>query len=166
MRQLVRVIEFVLVAVFAVYLSVVVAQVILRYLRLDILYFSEELSRYLLVWSVLIGASVVTAHNAHVRMDIAETLLPSRPRRWLDVASTLVLLAFAGVLTWAGAVFAQRSGTMTAPLLGIKMWIIYSVIPVTAALDAVFLLARLIHLLTNHAPESLPADGEAIDTSL
>ena len=158
--------EIGLVAIFAIFLIVIVGQVVLRYFRIDALYFSEELVRYLLVWSVLIGATVVTARNSHVRVDILENALPPGPRRWLDIASTLVLIAFAVVLAWAGFELARRTGSMRAPMLGIAMWMVYSVIPVSAALDAAFLLARLSRLLRGRPPEILPPGGEQIDTSL
>lgn len=166
MRHLVRVMELGLVAIFVIFLTVIVTQVVLRYFRIDVLYFSEELVRYLLVWSVLIGATVVTARNSHVRVDILENALPPGMRRWLDIASSLVLIAFAVVLAWAGFELARRSGNMRAPMLGISMWIVYSVIPISAVLDALFLLARLGQLLRGQPPEILPPDGEQIDTSL
>lgn len=166
MRHLTRAMEIGLVAIFAAFLTVVVAQVVLRYLRIDVLYFSEELVRYLLVWSVLMGATVVTARNAHVRVDILENALPAGARRWLDIASALVLIAFAAVLGWAGFELAQRTSGMRAPMLGIPMWVVYSVIPISAALDALFLLARLTRLLRGQPPEIMPPGGEQIDTSL
>jgi C4-dicarboxylate transporter DctQ subunit len=164
-RYLTRTMEVCLVAMFALYLAVVVGQVTLRFLRIDVLYFSEELVRYLLVWSVLIGATVVTARNAHVRVDILESLLPKGARRVLDILSALILIAFAVVLCWAGYQLAVRSGNMRAAMLGVKMSLVYSVIPATAALDVLFLLARIVHLVRNE-PDETPSEDEEIDISL
>jgi C4-dicarboxylate transporter DctQ subunit len=158
--------EIGLVAIFATFLLVVVAQVVLRYLRIDLLYFSEELVRYLLVWSVLIGATVVTAHNSHVRVDILDNMLPPPARRWLDVASTLVLIGFAIILCWSGLELALRTSGMRAPMLGIPMWVIYAALPLSGLLDLVFLLARLAQLVRGQPPEIVPPGGEQIDTSL
>jgi C4-dicarboxylate transporter DctQ subunit len=165
-RYLTRAMEIGLVAIFATFLAVVVGQVVLRYFRIDVLYFSEELVRYLLVWSVLIGATVVTARNAHVRVDILDNALPPLAKRWLDVAGTLVLLAFAAVLCWSGLELALRTSGMRAPMLGIPMWVIYAALPLSGLLDFAFLLARLAQLLRGEPPEILPPEGEQIDTSL
>jgi C4-dicarboxylate transporter DctQ subunit len=165
MARLTRAMEYCLVAIFAIYLTFVVGQVVFRYLGIDLLFWSEELVRYLLVWSVLIGATIVTARNAHVRVDIVDNMLPPAALRWLEVVNTLILIAFAAVLCWAGILFVQRSGVMTASMLGVRMSLVYSVIPATAALDGLFLVARLILLLRGRPPSLLPADAE-IDTSL
>jgi TRAP-type C4-dicarboxylate transport system permease small subunit len=167
MRLLVRVLDGCLVALFAVYLVFILAQVLLRFLRIDALYWSEELVRYLLVWSVLLGAALVTQRRVHVRVDILESLLPERGRRRLEIVNTLVLLVFAGVLCWAGLLFVERAGRMTASMLGVRMAFVYAVIPLTALLDVLFLVVRLHALLRGGTPpaETLIADP-AIDTTL
>jgi C4-dicarboxylate transporter DctQ subunit len=164
---LARVIETCLVLMLGTYLCLIVGQIVLRYLRVDLLYWSEELVRYLLVWSVLLGATVATHRNVHVRVDILENLLPRPSRRGLAIVNTIILLAFAGTLIWAGLLLSQRSGTMTASMLGIRMSLVYGVVALSGALDVIFLLTRLAQLLFD--PEAAgPADegSGAIDTAL
>jgi len=153
---LARLIEVCLVLMLAAYLTVITAQIVLRFFRIDVLYWSEELVRYLLVWSVLLGATVATHRNAHVRVDILENLFAGSARRLLGIVNTLVLLAFALTLTWAGLLLVQRTGVMTSSMLGVRMSVVYSVVAASGALDVIFLLTRLAQLIID------PDDGDSI----
>jgi len=168
-EYLARTIEACLILMLAAYLSVITAQIALRYLRIDVLYWSEELVRYLLVWSVLLGATVATHRNAHVRVDLLENRLAGRARRALEIVNTLVLLAFALTLTWAGVLLIQRTGMMTSSMLGIRMSVIYSVVAASGALDVIFLAVRLAALVlgTGRDDPAGPGAGEGlVDTTL
>ena len=169
-EHLARTIEICLILMLAAYLSVITAQIALRFFRIDVLYWSEELVRYLLVWSVLLGATVATHRNAHVRVDILENILAGRARKALDIVNTLVLLAFALTLTWAGVLLIQRTGMMTSSMLGVRMSIVYGVVAASGALDVIFLLARLAALVvgpeghTGSGPDA--AEAGLVDTTL
>jgi TRAP-type C4-dicarboxylate transport system permease small subunit len=87
-------------------------------------------------------------------------------RRRLETVNILVLIAFAVVLCWAGFLFVERAGRMTASMLGVRMALVYAVIPLTAALDVLFLLVRLGAVWTEPPPQGDAPVDTAIDTTL
>ncbi|MEX0758224.1 MAG: TRAP transporter small permease subunit [Tistlia sp.] len=78
-------------------LAVTVARVVARYLLGVSMPWSEELTRLLFVWLVLIGASRTT----HLRIDILpERLGRGGARRVLEVAVALLSVGLLGLLIW------------------------------------------------------------------
>src|SRR5688572_29183743 len=71
------------------------ANVIARYLALRPFVWAEETMQFLNVWTVMLGAAVVTRGAAHLRMDAVYVVVPSRVRRVLDAFTTLVAFVVA-----------------------------------------------------------------------
>lgn len=101
---------------------------------------SEELTRYLLIWLAMLGAAVLLHRNDHIALD----LLPNALSEWWRAAFSLVfrlpILAFLLLLlqqSWL--VVLARSGTK-APALGISLSYAYAAIPAMALLMILFLL--------------------------
>lgn len=70
------------VATLMLILSVLVfAQVLNRYILTYSTPWLEELTRYLMVWMVLIGAAYAVRNRQHLKVDILEALLPSANAR-------------------------------------------------------------------------------------
>lgn len=163
-----RGIEIALVAIFALYLAVIVAQVGLRTSFNDSLFWSEEFIRFALVWSVMLGASVATHRRSHIRVDLVDELLPERFKRPLHLVNTVLLLGFAVLMIWSGLQLVERTEGMTSSTLGLAMPMVYAVIPLSAAFEIVFLVTQLALLLSPiPAAEPAPDDGDVrVDTSL
>lgn len=164
---LARAVEVALVLMFLAYLVLIVSQIGLRLARIGTLYWSEEAVRFLLLWSVLLAASVATHRNLHVRVDLLELALGPRGQRWLAIVNAVILLAFALALLWAGWQFVARTGAMRSPVLGAPKALVYAVVAIGAALDVVFLSLRLWLLVLR--PDGLApglAAGREVDSSL
>src|SRR4051812_32154145 len=91
-------IEALTVGILAVYVAILIAQIVLRYVFNASLVWSDELVRYGLVWNVMLGAALVSLRSGHIRVDILETLLPAAAQRLLHVAIEALSLAFLLVL--------------------------------------------------------------------
>ena len=112
-------------------------QVFSRYVLNHPLRWSEELSRYLLVWIVFLGAWAALKEGRHLGMDILSQRIPPRWRPRLGVIVDAVVLAFLiAVLSIAPEILEitsrQRSAVLRAP-----MSLIYLAFPVGAALMSV-----------------------------
>jgi TRAP-type C4-dicarboxylate transport system permease small subunit len=125
-------------------LALMVAQVVMRYGFGYTPFFTEEIGRYLLVWSALAGTALAVRQRAHIRIEFLVALLPERAqRRWfavLDVVclALFVLIAVAGVeMTW----FARDQ---TSQGLQLRLAWPYAGIPLFFLLAAVFALANIL----------------------
>jgi TRAP-type C4-dicarboxylate transport system permease small subunit len=141
-ESLSRLIEALGVALLAVLLLGVGAQVILRYgFGLTALW-SEEVGRYLLIHTTLIGAAVSVHRRQHIRLDVILTALPGGLRAGLTGLNRLVALIVLAVLTWYGIdsmpfMWGMNSSALRIPLawgfLGVPVY--FGLAAVFAALD-------------------------------
>lgn len=119
----------------------VVAQVALRYGAGYTPFFTEEVARYMLVWSVLAGTAVSV--DAQIRVPFVPDLLrPAARRIWmlaLDFA-TLLLLA---VLTFAAVRSFEFAAGQTSDGLQIPLQYPYAALPLAFGAGLFFLAVRL-----------------------
>ena len=131
-------------SVYVLLALVVVAQVFFRYVLNDSLDWAEEFSRYALLWSVLLGAALVSEKREHVNVDFLRETLPQKRRYALDLLNAALVLLLCGLLVWYGLAFARRAVFAISPAAGYPMWIVYLAMPIGGALIALFTFASLL----------------------
>lgn len=101
---------------------------------------SEEVARYLMIWSVYFGASASIASNSHLRIDMLIDIVPVKFRWVLDMFAQLWVCLFSLAITYAGYHYVSDSflqGFVSADSnLPLEMGWIQLVIPVTFGLSA------------------------------
>lgn len=112
------------------------ANVVGRYVFFAPIIWAEEVLVFVMVWCVMLGATLVTWENQHLRMDAVRHLTPPRVRRWLDVAGTLAfLLAGAFVLVQSLRVFLLAAGTGQRSVVAeVPMVVPFAAIPASFAI--------------------------------
>lgn len=120
------------------------ANVVGRYVFLKPIIWAEEILIFIMVWCVMLGATLVTWENQHLRMDAAHHLASPRVRRWLNLLSTLVFLfASVFVLVQSARVVALVASTgQRSVVADVSMVIPYGAIPVSFALIVAVLVGR------------------------
>ena len=81
---------------------VVFLQVIFRYVLNLPLFWTEELARYCLVWSSLLGSAVAVKRGQHIAVDIFMERLPPILRRWLTIIALISVAAILTIILWGG----------------------------------------------------------------
>lgn len=117
-------------------LVVMGAQVVFRYALNDSLYWAEELARYALVWSSMIGAAVAYRHGSHVAVtDVVKRFPVAVQRQVVRVVHALVF-AFGAFILWQGWMLAMRNFArhQLSTSLEIEIAWIYLSIPIGGAL--------------------------------
>lgn len=105
------------------------AQIICR-LFFEALVWSEEVSRYLLVWSTFIGASCVYKRMGHINVTVIRDLFPKQVRVTLQVLVHLLCGAFFILAVYKGYEYMDgRMGRQLSAALRVPMKYFYSVIP-------------------------------------
>ena len=106
--------------------------VILRYAFASGITWAEEMTRYTLLWTVFIGAGVVTREGTHVSMEAFFNLWPEKFQRIGCLAinlfsiSTIVVILYFGI----GIVRMVVETGQTSEAAFVPMWIIYGAFPV------------------------------------
>ena len=94
---------------------------------------SDEVTRYLLVWSTFLGASVVYRHSAHISVTILQDRVPERVGKAMRIAvHAICLVLFTVLLLYSIRYCGKLNKTATA--LPIKMKYIYLCIPISMAI--------------------------------
>lgn len=120
------------------------ANVVGRYVFLKPIIWAEEVLVFIMIWCVMLGATLVTWENQHLRMDAVYHLTPPRVRRWLNLLSTLAfLVAGVFVLVQSARVVAVVAGTGQRSVVAeIPMVIPYGALPVSFGLIVAVLVWR------------------------
>lgn len=119
------------IAMLAVMSAVVFAQVVFRLVHASIPW-SEELSKYLLIWCTFLGSALGVRKGSLVGLELLFMILPKKAIKPLTAVINLaaaVLLVFLMVIGFrtAAQVWAQ-----TTPILKMPMGLMYASIPVGA----------------------------------
>lgn len=94
---------------------------------------SDEVTRYLLIWSTFLGATVVYRHNGHISVNLLREAVPPKASRVLRVVVHVVCFALFAVLEYYSIRYCGKLNK-TATALPIKMKYIYLCIPISMAI--------------------------------
>ncbi len=133
------VLGWLLVGTVAVLLVPVTMQVISRYTQLIPSYiWTEELSRFVFIWMIMLGAMIGVREGTHFDVDVWPTLQP-RANAALRMVTHVLVLVFALVYTWWGIEFVQFGWNQSSELAELPMTYIFIAWPLSGLTWAVFL---------------------------
>jgi len=118
--------EAVLCGLIAVMATVIMSQVVARYLFEAPLSWSEELARFLLIWLSMLSAAYAFKLKAHFALTFIAQAVPARLQRILQLLVFLAVVGFLGVFVIMSVIFVHGVEGHIAPALRIPMEIPYS----------------------------------------
>lgn len=134
-----QLLTWLMVLTIAVLVVPVTLQMISRYTALIPSYiWTEELSRFLFIWMVMLGAMIGIREGTHFEVDVWPELGP-RANAALKIASSLFVLVFAFVFLYWGIQFVQFGWYQTSELADLPMPFIFLAWPVAGATWILFL---------------------------
>jgi hypothetical protein len=113
--------RFILIVAGIVMSLVVFLQVVFRFFIKIPLPWSEELSRYLMVWVGMMGASLALYEGRHIGVDLLMGRLRGWVRRVLMTAAILAVIWFLWLLVREGAGLALQNYSQLSPAMMIPM---------------------------------------------
>lgn len=91
---------------------------------------SEEVSRYLMIWIIFLGAGVACRKAQLIALELVVTLLPAPLGRALRFAALLGCLVFFTLMIYLGLEFMEFGAIETSPVLSMPKTWIYLAMPV------------------------------------
>lgn len=116
-----HVIGYVLAAMLAVMTVLIGWQVFTRFVIGDSSTFSEEVSRFLMIWLTLLGAAYALRHGTLLAVDILPDRLRGRPQQIVKLSAHVLSLCFYVVLIYFGWQIASVVAYQNAPATGVSM---------------------------------------------
>jgi TRAP-type C4-dicarboxylate transport system permease small subunit len=138
-------------------------EVALRYFFNAPTVWAEEMSRFVQLWATYLAAAWALRHRELIRIGIVTDRRPAAARRWLELFSLLVIVAFSGFAVWYGAWIAWDSvvqNRTTSTMLDVPAVLTEAAVPVGFTLLAVQALLEMSRVWREGAPA--PTAPEAL----
>ena len=91
---------------------------------------SEEATRFLLIWSTFLGAACVYRHGGNIAITVIQNLFPESLQKFLRITVHAACLVLFCVLCYYGFLYCDRQ-VRTAAAIPIKMKYVYMCLPVS-----------------------------------
>jgi len=120
------------------------AQVFFRFVIVRSLPWSEEFSRYALVWASFLGASIALKRGLHIGVEAFVSKLPKEKKRLIYLMTLVFITIFLFVVIIKGFQMASFNMRQSSPAMRIPMGFPYLAIPVGFLIMALHLLNEMI----------------------
>lgn len=126
--------------------AIIVAQVFFRYVLNNSLSWSEELARYLFIWTIYIGISYGVKMDKHVAVDAVYSYMPKGVKKYYAMVAYALFLLFAVAIVYYGVtvVGMQISSGQVSPAMGLPMQYVYVAPVVGMVLTVIRLVQKII----------------------
>ncbi|HID16421.1 MAG TPA: TRAP transporter small permease, partial [Candidatus Atribacteria bacterium] len=124
-----RYIEYVVFAMMVAMTTVIILQIIFRFF-FTALSWSEEVARFLLVWSSLLAASIGFKKGSHITVSFLVKKFPENIQKILSIIAYILEAVFFFIIILFGIKLMIVQATQTSAALLISMSYIYSIYPI------------------------------------
>ena len=156
-----RAIEWLAIGLTVALLAVVMLGVITRALG-DPLIWTDEISRFLMVWVAVAGWLLATRRRAHIRIRFFHDMLPKRAWRAAEIVIQCGILVLGAMLAWYGVDIVTRNRDMEALSLPISLAWMYVPIVAAGLVTAAQAIGEIVERLRDSGSPSAPiVDGAA-----
>ncbi|MFN0162528.1 MAG: TRAP transporter small permease [Burkholderiales bacterium] len=139
-----RILTWLMAATVAILLIPVCLQIFSRYTELIPRYiWTEEMSRFLFIWMVMLGAMIGLRERLHFDVDVWPQLA-ARPDAVLRMIANVFVLVFTGIMIYWGIEFTRFGWKQTSELADLPMWMIFIAWPLTGITWLMFLIEAFI----------------------
>lgn len=145
-----KIAEILIVVMLGAMVIITGGQIVCR-LFFNALSWSEEATRYLLIWSTMFGAGCVYKHSGHISISVLQDALPEKAKNILQIViHVLCMILFAQVVFY-GIKYFGKQGSQLSAAMRLPMRYVYTCIPIGSglmffhALDAV--VSCVMHLI-------------------
>lgn len=131
-------------------------QVVMRYIFNSSLTWSEELTRYLFVWSTFISISFCFKHDSSIKIDQFFKLFPKKSQKLLDTMAHIIMIFFMLVLFYQAVLLTNNTMQtgQVSPAMGLPVAVVQLSTVLGFGLSIIRLIQNLIKLFRPSAPTS------------
>jgi len=148
-----KIIEFVLVLIFALLVLDVLWQVFGRYVLGQSFSFTEEFARFALIWLSILGAAYLNGKREHLSMDfLLRKLKPNQLNHRMKIIEIMmfVFAFFVMVIGGGNLVYITLYLGQISPAMHISLGYVYAIVPISGLLIMFF----SVYNITNHYSNS------------
>ena len=150
-KEVDRVATFFAVAIMLTMTVVITLQIVCRFF-FTALSWSEELSRYLMIWLTFLGASMAVKRGTHIAVTFAVSSLPEPLKRALSLLVYALCLYFFVLVAHYGWKLMNMQAFQVSAGIGISMRYVYLSLPVGGMLCGIHTLSEILHTVAGEEP--------------
>lgn len=158
-RKTLDVIQMIIDVISSVFIALAVSllfyAVVMRYVFHNPPAWSQEVTRYMFVWLIMLAAASVTRDNTHLNINVFLDIMPPKLKKAVMLFLNILMLIFCGVLIQQSVKIYSRVAEAMSPILPISMGWLYMAVPVGAALMILFLIENSIVLFLKQSEPRL-----------
>ena len=147
--------EYIAVILMALLIFLCFIQVIFRFLLNMPLGWTEELANFTFITLVYIGACIAVKRSRHVRVEIIDSFIPKKYENVYKNIVDFICMVFVAIVAYNAIPFIARAmeyHERTAALRW-KIWMVYSIIPVTMGIMCIRYMQNIYHRCKNKKGE-------------
>ena len=121
--------------------------VLMRYVFNNPLSFSEELSRYAMIWLGLIGSSYVFLKKQHTAFTVIKEKISLKNAyfaKYYETILAILVIIFALLISIGGIIVVKDNFSQVSAIMRWKMGYVYLCIPISMALIIVFQIINIV----------------------
>lgn len=160
MKLLAKIADSISVLLFVLLVADVFLQVLGRIFKLTNITWTEELSRFLFIWLICMGAFTMIRRGMNIRFDLIEDALPTPIWKATFTIGNICSLLFLSVVVIYGTQLAFMNMTQLSPVIQIPMGVVYAALPVGAILMIVAQIELYIKLMKNRGEVLVNSSGD------
>jgi len=142
-----QVVHILLVLLMVVLVVTVFCQIGSRFVLGQPLVWTEELSRYSMIWMTFLGAAYAISIRAHIGMELLVDRLQGVTKQVLIIIASIISLIFFVLMVTEGFSLSMRVMDQPSAVLQIPMGIVYSIIPISGVILVINLIDTTIKQL-------------------
>ncbi|WP_336990483.1 TRAP transporter small permease [Bacillus infantis] len=143
-----RALSFLTVASFSGVIIVVMIQIMSRYLPYTAIW-TEELTRYLFLYSICFGAPLALLRGEFINVDLIFAKMSHNVRRFYEVFIYLLILFLGVILVKEGWFFYQLGKNQTSATMPFQMSAIHASILIMSIFLVLYSIVKIIRLIRN-----------------
>ncbi|MFW5695913.1 MAG: TRAP transporter small permease [Alkalispirochaeta sp.] len=124
---------------------VITLQIIFR-VFFDAISWSEEVARYLLVWTTFLGAALAWYRGRHIAVTFVVESLPGIAQRIARTIAEIISISFFGIVIVVGIRYMAAQSFQVSASLRLPMPYVYFIIPATSAVMLFYAIVDLIEI--------------------
>jgi TRAP-type transport system small permease protein len=136
-------------------IAITAASVVARYVLGTPIQWTEEMSAFLLIWIVFLGAIACEIEDHHLKIDVVTMALPDGLARWLGVIVGAASVGLLGYMAWLGYVLSESAALKKTQILRIS-WFWIDIAVTVGAIGIALVMAWRVWLLLTGKPVDAP----------
>ena len=116
---------------FSLMILITFTQVIFRYLLNSALPWAGEITIFLFIWVIFLGAAITLSKGLHIGVDIFTSFLNKKNKNIVLTLTNLLVILFCFLIIVGSAPLIVDNFTQRSPALEIRLSYVYAVIPIS-----------------------------------